>query len=79
MEGLIQNDVVEQVEYNLEVTRTQHVCVGMLSVMRVVTIRPLKYWVRDGMCRMSFMENDIVEDAWLIGHDISIARTFLLM
>ena len=70
MEILIQNDVVEQVEYNVEVTWTRHVCVGMLSAMRVVTIRPLKCQVRDDMCMMLFTKNDIIEEAWLIGHDI---------
>ena len=70
MESLFQNNVIEQVEYNVEVTQSQHVSVGISSVMRIVTIRHLKFQVKDNMRGMSFMKNDIVEEVWLIGHDI---------
>ena len=70
MECLIQNDVIEQVECNLEIPRTRHVCVGMSSAMRIVAFIQLKCYVGDDICGMSFTENDIVKDAWLIGHDM---------
>ena len=51
-------------------------CIGMSSAMRVVTFRALKCSVRDDMYHMSFTGNNIVEEVWLIRHDIVCKNNF---